>query len=235
MTSDKYKVVATKVRPEVKRRIAKICAARGINEYQMLQMMCDCIVRYMDDQHNLTPEMEQAMAIFEHLDGWQNAFNLADPTLTPTISEATYYLADHPRRKQGVRAVHVSHPFMGDWQQTENLQQILERTINLLCPERYKRLRRLAVDMDCRSLLELFDRLIDHHSNDLDTAEYRKTFEDADRHEYGKVIAFGQRTRRHPHKDINNFEQRQQTIHFDPADLPDLPELKQTDDEQTID
>ena len=64
MNKEKFKVIATKVSTFVKERIGRICKKRGLNEYEMLQMMCDCIVRYMDDRHNLTPEMERVMSIW---------------------------------------------------------------------------------------------------------------------------------------------------------------------------
>lgn len=60
------------------------------------------------------------MSIFEHMDGWMNAFNLIDPNVDTTICEATYFLT--AKSKNGSDAVHN----FGDWQQTENVQEILK-------------------------------------------------------------------------------------------------------------
>ena len=40
MNKEKFKVIATKVSTFVKERIGRICKKRGLNEYDMLQMMC---------------------------------------------------------------------------------------------------------------------------------------------------------------------------------------------------
>lgn len=179
-----YVTVATKMSSAANKRIEKIARKKGLTKYDLIQMVCDTIIRYMDDEHNLTPEMERAMSIFEHMVGWKDAFNLADPYTTPEVVEATYYLTGE--NKRGVRGVHVKMPFFGTWTQTANIQQIIERTICQLSPERYRRLRALAVEMDCSSLLDLFDALIDYHAKEQDVASMREEFEDANRSEYGQ-------------------------------------------------
>jgi len=191
----KYRKQQTKVHPFIHHRLEKIAQKKGISVYQMLQMVCDTLARYMDDKHNLTPEMEKAMSIFEHMEGWKKALNLADPTVQKKIGEATYFLYDPKGKRKGFRAVHVTRPLeknsgetlnaIGDWQQTINIQDILERTICLTMPERYIRLRRLAATKDCNGIVELIDTLIDEHSQDEDVRFFREAFEDADRSEYG--------------------------------------------------
>lgn len=188
----------TKVHPFINHRLEKIAKKKGISVYGMLQMVCDTLARYMDDRHNLTPEMEKAMSIFEHMEGWANALNLADPTVQKIIGEATYFFYEPEGKKKGCRAVHVIKPLknegsdkqmlnpLGDWQQTINIQDILERTVCLLMPERYARLRKMAVDKECSSIVELIDTLIDEHSQDEDVKFFREAFEDAERSEYGK-------------------------------------------------
>lgn len=190
----------TKVHPFIHHRLEKIAKKKGISVYEMLQMVCDTLARYMDDRHNLTPEMEKAMSIFEHMEGWANALNLADPTVQKIIGEATYFVYDPDGKKKGCRAIHVTKPFFGNWEQNINIQDILERTICLLMPERYTRLRKLAVDKECSSIVELIDTLIDEHSQDEDVKFFREAFEDAERSEYGKQ-PWQQPFKRHLHKD----------------------------------
>lgn len=201
-----YKPLGTKISKEAWQRLHVLASKKGMSIYEMIQMVCDTLLRYMDDQHNLTPEMEKAMAIFEHMEGWSQAFNLADPTMQSEIGEATYYLQDAEGKKRGVRAVHVTKPFMEAGRtETMNLQQILERTIELLMPERYRRLCALAEEKDCSGLLELLDTLIDLHAADSDTEELRQQFEDCNRHEYGKPIEYGKRTRQTKRRNIETM------------------------------
>ena len=220
MEKEKFKVVATKVSTFVKERIGRICRKKQMNEYEMLQMMCDCIVRYMDDRHNLTPELERIISIFEHLEGWRNAFNLADHTAEPEICEAFYVLK--AKGKTGFRVVHVERPWwdgMESWKQTENIQMLLERFLEVMLPEKYRRLRMLSAEKGIESQLDLLDYLIDSHMEDAVNAHYRSEFEDAARAENGRPVIFGQRTKRvHHHSPDEYIEQG--VIQFGKGDTP---------------
>lgn len=209
--------VSTKVHPAVKEKIRRLLAKRGLSEYEMLQMVCDCIVRYMDDRHNLSPELKQAMGIFEHMVGWKNAYNLADPTIKSEVQEAVYITSDAAHKKKGFRAHLVRKPFMGEWEQTDNIIAIFERMTEVLLPEMYLDLWRLAVKMECHNLVELMRTLIDAQTIlELD-GEIRREFEDAARADNGKEYRYGRRTRQTKSRDIESFGQ--QTIQFNQEDI----------------
>lgn len=213
--NEKFVAVGTKLSEEAQRRLDAISEKKGISRYTLMQMVADVIIRYMDDRHNLTPEIERLMTIFEHLNGWENCFNLADYTETPEIREAIYFLCDPA--KKGMRAVHVERPWLEgsqEWTQTYNLQEIFERMVCLLMPERYRRLRLLAIQNNCSSILELVDTLIDEHSNDADLRLLRMEFEDADRSEFGKKPVDAPYKRKH-YKTVNDnnlTDLRQRTL-----------------------
>ena len=199
-----FQVVGTKVSNEARARLDSLCEKKGFTSYELLQMMVDTLIRYMDDRHNLTPEMERAMSIFEHMRGWKNAFNLADYTTDPEITEAIYFLGDSSH--QGVRAVMVERPWLegwSEWNQTYNVRQMLERMMELTYPERYKRLKTLAEQNGCDGVLELIDMLIDEHSHDSDIADIRQGFEDANRSEFGRKPTDAPYRRKH-HKSVND-------------------------------
>ena len=214
----KYEMLQTKVSPEAYRRMKSIERKKGITDYGLIQMVVDTLIRYMDDRHNLTPEMEQAMSIFEHMEGWCDALNLADPTVKKVVGEAIYFLFDEDGKRKGCRGVHVVKPFFGNWTEDANIQHIIERVFSLLIPERYRRLRLLAAELGCSSQLELLDYFIDHFSSEADVAELRRTFEDADRAENGKPLAYGQRTRRKKHQSPDDMDGDQHIIRFTDED-----------------
>lgn len=182
--SDKFVVLGTKVSPAFARIFKTVCRRKGIKTYQALRMMVDSFVRYTDDRHNLSADMERLMMLFEHAVGWEKAFNLAEPNVEKHIEEAVYFLSASARN--GVRAVMVQRPFFGDWQETTNIQLIIERMMEVLSPERYKRMRLLAVEHECSSILELIDKLIDTFSKDADVKAYREEFEHNDFSDHGK-------------------------------------------------
>ena len=169
-------------------RIMRILKRMGLNIYQMIQNFCDTIIRYMDDKHNRTPDVEKAMNMFEGMIGWENNFNLCDPNTKPEISEATYYLSDFTKdkAKKGVRVVHVERPLMDKWTQTFNVQQILERFMCLTFPSLYRRLRFIAVCRECTSILELLIDIVGELEREEDKKELMRDFEDADRGDFGQ-------------------------------------------------
>lgn len=215
--SKTFEPITTKVSAVTYKQLINICKKKGVTIYNMLQMMCDCIVRYMSSAHNMTPKMEEVMSIFEHLEGWKNCFNLAEHDIDPEVGEAIYFIGNAKRK--GMRAVHVSKPFMGTWKQTENIQDIIERFFCLVIPERYRRLRQVATMMQCKSILQVIDHLIDQYLDDANLNDIRAEFEDADRSDFGTKPT-DQRYKRKLHKDVDSpsVQGKQQTILFTDID-----------------
>ena len=213
---EKYVMIGTKVSPKFAETFNRICRKKGLNKYQAIQMMVDTFVRYTDDRYNLSEEMSLLMSAFEHMDGWNGAFNLADTTADKQIDEAIYFLTAAERR--GARAIMVHRPFFGNWTETSNVQMILERVIEVLMPERYRRLRMLAVDMECNSILELIDRMIDAHTIDQLEQNFRRAFEDCQRTDSGKTFAYGNKTKSLHHHTVDGEAARQARLHFDDDD-----------------
>ena len=197
-------MMQTKVSKETYDALKRIERKQGVSIYGIIQNMCDCIRRYTEDRTRLSPMVEKAMNILEHMIGWRNNFNVADPNADPEISEATYYLNDK-NGKKGIRVVHVERPFFGDWKQTFNLQQILERFMCLTFPSLYRRLRYIAYCRQCTSILELLLEIVGELEREEDKKDLQQPFEDATRSEFGQDIKYGQRTKRKHHKEIDSM------------------------------
>jgi hypothetical protein len=222
---EKYVMIGTKVSPKFAETFNRICRKKGLNKYQAIQMMVDTFVRYTDDRYNLSEEMSLLMSAFEHMDGWNGAFNLADTTADKQIDEAIYFLTAAERR--GARAIMVHRPFFGNWTETSNVQMILERVIEVLMPERYRRMRMLAADMECNSILELIDRIIDAHTIDQLEQSFRREFEDVGRTDAGKSVEYGRKTKGLHHHTIDGEAARQARLHFDDDDREQADEEAQ--------
>lgn len=217
MSKDKYVVIATKAHPDVARRIKRLAHKRGMSTYELIQMVLDTIVRYMDDRHNLSEDMEKAMSIFEHLEGWKDTINLADPFTDKDIGEALYILFDPAGHKKGRRAIMVERPLFGQWQQTVNVMDIFDRMVEVLLPEHYRKLKRIAEDLQCNNLVELLTLMIDAHTiTQLDDAAIRQEFEDCNRSDYGftynsswygrETIDYGNKPKRGRQRSMDMFE-----------------------------
>ena len=182
---DDHKLVATKVSIPTWRKFNRVLRKIGMSSYEAVQNFVDVFIRFGDDKHNLTPDMELLMSSFEKQEKWGDTFNLADPTTQPEISEATYYLRD--KEKRGVRVCHVERPFFGDWSETWNAKQILEKFLCLTFPSLYSRLRAIAVARECMSILELLYNVVSEMESEENKAEFRRPFEDAERSEWGRT------------------------------------------------
>ena len=221
--------VATKLSPEADAQLDRIAKKKGMTKFALLQMVCDTIIRYMSDAHNLTPEIEQAMSIFEHMVGWADQLNLADPTVQKEVAQAVYILQDSDtstNAKRGFRATMVSKPFMGVWEQTENVMDIFERLFNILLPELYMKLFRAKVLLECNRVTEVINLLADAevicHMND----EFRKEFEDAGRAENGRQLTYGRPTHNYQHRSPDSYA-TDGRLHFEDIDHDaDAPQLE---------
>lgn len=210
-------VVSTKLQRTAAERLARIAKKKNMTVYQIIQMVCDTLIRYMDDRHNLSEEMERAMSIFEHMVGWADALNLADPTVQKEIAQAVYILQDAEGKKKGFRPVLVSRPWMGIWDETENVMEIFERIFNICMPELYMKLFRARIILGCERVSEVINMLADAevimHLNE----ETRKEFEDANRADNGRPYAYDARTKAKQHRTPDSLA-RDRRIKFDDYD-----------------
>ena len=177
-------MVGTKLTIPAYRSGLRILRKIGMSGYEYLQTCWEMLPRFGDDRRNLTPETELLMSAFEKEDRWGDTFNIADPSAQPEISEATYYLRD--REKKGVRVVHVERPFFGNWNETWNVKQILEKFMCLTFPRLYDRMRALAVVREVTSVLELLYIIVGEMEAEENKKEFLKPFEDAERSEWGR-------------------------------------------------
>ena len=204
-TKSEWVQITTKLSPEAYKRLRELCAKKQMKPYTMLQNMCDVVIRYMDDKHNLSPAIEEMMRIFEHMEGWHNCFNWGDYQANPEVGEATYFLQNPGQ--PGIRAVHVTKPFCGQWSEDRNIQHIVERMICLLLPNRYKQLRQMAVDLNCTNLLELLDKICGDHVKEEDAKALRAPFENNDLSEQGRK-RWEERYKRHKNQNIEKIQAR---------------------------
>lgn len=204
--NENYQTIATKVSANGLAALKLLARRNGCTLYELLQMVCDVLIRYMDDRHNMTPEMDSLLKVFENMEGWGHAFNLADPSARPEVGEATYYLNDKDGSKQGVRAVLVTKPFFGQGQYTYNVQTIVERTFCLLFPQKYKSLRVLGQALGSNTVLETLDKLTQEHEEHEAFAELTRQFEDNDRGEFGTKPHEGEPYKRKMNRQQNETE-----------------------------
>jgi hypothetical protein len=228
MNDEKYKNVSSKLSKYSIERLTRIAHKKKMSIYTLIQMVCDTIIRYMDDQHNLSEEIERAMATLEHMTGWADALNLADPTVNKEVAQAVYIFQDADGEKKGFRATMVDKPWMGVWKQTENVMDIFERIFNICMPELYMKLVRARIILGCERVSEVINKLADAEVIMRLNGEFRQEFEDAARADNGKEYSYGMKTKSLQHRTPDSVadDQRYQQTHIvfddDDKELADM-------------
>lgn len=214
---EKYNVLGTKVSPEMAEVLDKICNVMETDVYHMLQWFVYTIVRASSPMHQLSPEIQKVMAILENDSGWQNAFNLANPE---GLEVAQVVLILEQKGKKGFGAVMVEKPFMSDAsKQTECVDDIVERVLEVCMKGIYRRLRALAVDMDCQHLSDLLITMTDAQTiANLDADNAREMQGQSNYTEFGREYAYGKKTKAKKHVTPDSLAQRQQKIRFGDED-----------------
>ena len=211
---ERYVTIATKVSRRAAEQLARIAKKKNTTIYELIQLSCDTLIRYMDDRHNLSEEMERAMSLFEHLVGWADALNLADPTVNKEVCQAVYIFQDADGKKKGFRAKLVDRPFCGMWTEDSNVMHIFERILNICMPELYMKLLRARIVLDCKSISEVLNVLADAEVIMQLNGELRQDFEDAARADNGRGYAYGQKTKGLQHRTPDSLAQDQR-LKFD--------------------
>ena len=201
----------TKVSPEVYARLEAIGKRYGFSIYEILRMLSDCIIRFMDDRHNLSDDLTRIIRMFEDLPGWRQSICLADGMQEMEIVEAFYVLRSrHDAR--GYRLAYVERPMLdGDeygWTVTFNIQKMLERFMEVINPSLYKHLRMLAVDLGTESMLDTIHIIANLYRENPDEKELRLQFEQNDWHKGARMHEDKQYKRGYSHT-IDYMEKQQ--------------------------
>lgn len=171
-------IISTRVDAETFARLKSICQQRGISMYDLLQLFCMTIVRYMDDDHNLSEDLRRVMQLLGDPTQWRRMNTLMEQTADMQLMEQYGIL--RRKNRHGDIVCHVSSPLMGEQHITYNVADIFSRFLLSLLPDLYKRLERLGEELGTRDVLDTLRVLTDERMDDPYEQEVRKQFEDND-------------------------------------------------------
>lgn len=218
--NEKYNVLSTKISPAMAEVFNQICDALKVDTYHIMQQFAYTFIRACSPQHQLSPEIQKVLTMLESDAAWQHAFNICNPD---GLEVSQVILILEQKGKKGFGAVMVDKPFMSHATQTECVDDIVERVIEVCMKGIYRRLRRLAVDMDCQHLSDLLITMTDaqdiHNLAEADAQEMQGPNNFTD---YGKEYAYGKKTKSKHRRTPDSLAQQQQRIKFKPEDTPDI-------------
>jgi len=226
---DKFVGVSVKLEPDKAELLNAICNALGVNTYQIFQMFFYTLCKASAPMHELSPEIRKIMTLMESDYSWTEAFNTANPD---HLEVAQCILILQQPGHKGYGAVLIDKPWMGmipkrvedldperyEPQMTENVDDIIERILDVTVPGIYKRFRLLGGSQGYHNLSDIMLDLIDRQTTEL--------VKDADRVEMqgeamydvrGRKIEYGKRTKAHQHRtpDSVAMDQRLNFADFD--------------------
>lgn len=215
---EKFEPMGTKVAPWAAAVWNAICEALDTDTYHLLQQFIYAMIRGASEQHEKSPEIQRLMDALDLDVGWQNAINLCAPD--GKLSIAQLILIVEQKDKHGFAAVMLDKPFMGECKQTENVDRIFERLVEVIFKREYIKLRQLGIEMQVKSQRELLQTMIDaqtiHHFNEELAQEMPGV---GDRADNGRVYAYGKKTKAKQKRTPDGEAMRQQRIQFNEDDI----------------
>lgn len=227
---EKFGSIATKISTESKRQLEVILENMGMNYYQWFQLMAEVTIRIADDRHNLSEKMAKMIQMFQLIPGWKDPVTFCDPNSPAELQAAVYIVSQ--QGKKGVKPVLCERDwFDGIWKQTENVKDIVEYIISQSMPTSYKWLRQHMVELECSSVFECLMLMADAATTVNLSEEIAQMFGDNQRHDYGKPVEYGKRTKRVKHRTPDSLANSQQKIEFET--IGGMAYLKESDEEQS--
>ena len=213
----------TKISPAMAVVWDAVCEALGTNTYDLIQNFIYSMIRAASEQHDKSPEIQKLLDALDLDPGWQNAINLCAPNGKLNIEQMILIVSQED--KNGFGMVMLDKPYCGECRQTENVNIITERIIEVGTKKLYQKLRDIGAKMKCKHFLDVMLTMIDAQDLLEATEGDRNEMPGyGDYHDHGRQVEYGNKFRR-KHKRTPDGESNQQLRLFD----PDKPYGEQAD------
>jgi len=203
----------TKISPAMAVVWDAVCEALGTNTYDLIQQFIYAMIRASSQQHEKSPEIQRLLDMLDLDPGWQNTINMCAPNGKLKIAQMVLIVEQEDKRGFGM--VMLNKPYMGDVTQTENVNVIIERVIEVGMRKLYQKLRFIKRDMRVNWLSDVLASMID--AQDLLNTEQSDREElpgMGDYHDHGKQVVYGNKHKRVPHRTPDSLANSQQTINW---------------------
>lgn len=218
----------TKLDPAMAEVLNACCDALGVDTYHLLQWFAYTIIRAAAPMHALDPRIQKLMTMMESDAGWQKAFNLANPN---NLRVAQVVLILEQENRKGFGAVMIDKPYFGDTQQTECVDNILERITEVCMQGIYRRLREIGRSMECESLSDVLLTMIDAQAKIEAEDEFMAEMPGIGDHaDNGRQVVYGKKSKAKQHRTPDSLA-TDQRIRFNDFDRTDNADTKEWEGE----
>lgn len=208
-----YEPQGTKIAPWAAEVWNAICESLETDTYHLLQQFIYAMIRCSSQQHALTPEVKRLLAALDLDPGWQKAINLCTPNGKYDIAQLVLILEQ--KQKKGLAAVMIDKPFMGECQQTENVEAIFDNIVKVLFKSTYAKLQKVGKDMGINSKRELLEQMLDDQMLLNSEAEDQKEMPGfGDIADNRRAYAYGKKTKTYQHRTPDGEARRAEQLKF---------------------
>lgn len=212
-SQERFKVLATKISPEMAEQLNVICKAMGVDIYNLLQWFVYTLIRASSPQHELTPEIRRLMTLMESDHGWQKAFNLVNQN---RLNVAQTILILEQEGRKGFGAVMIDKPWMGESRQTECVDEILERVTEVCMKGIYRRLRLVGASLGCEHLSDVLLTMIEDQMRiDQESSDFTEMQGPDNIADNGRPYQYAARTKTRQHRTPDSLAESQSRFNFD--------------------
>ena len=212
-SQERFKVLATKISPEMAEQLNVICKSMGVDIYNLLQWFVYTLIRASSPQHELTPEIRRLMTMMESDHGWQTAFNLVNQNRL-NVAQTILILEQEGRR--GFGAVMIDKPWMGQSRQTECVDEILERVTEVCMKGIYRRLRLVGASQGCEHLSDVLLTMIeDQMRMEQESSDFTEMQGPDNIADNGRPYQYAARTKTRQHRTPDSLAESQTRFNFD--------------------
>ena len=205
----------TKISPAMAVVWDAVCEALGTNTYDLIQQFIYAMIRAASEQHDKSPEIQRLMDALDLDPGWQNAINLCAPNGKLKISQMVLIVEQED--KQGFGMVMLNKPYMGDVTQTENVNLIIERVLEVGLKKIYRKLRLIKADRRMNWLSDVLASMIDEQNLlNIEMSEREELPGMGDHTVNGKRIIYGNKAKAKQHRTPDSLadDQRYHQTHI---------------------
>ena len=215
---DGYVNVSTKVPPNVADLLNILAQMRGMEVYELLQLLVHGFISYAKAEQTVPDEFRHLYESLKFDAAWVKAYNFCSPTAQQDIAQMILIL-QQPGRK-GFGMTMIDKPFMSEATMTRSVPAIYERMSELsLGTNDYIRLRRMNIALGTQSELETVRTMLDAQEiANIEAADREELPTMGDRAENNRPYIYGQRTRQTKRRTPDGEANRQQRIVFTDED-----------------
>ena len=212
-----YVSIATKVPNHVADLLTILAKQRGMEVYELLQLLVNGFISAAKYTGPLTPDMKQLMDALKLDVAFNQAFNFSSPTATNEIAQLILVL-QQPGKK-GFGLMMIDKPFINEATSTLSIPLIAGRVLELsLGTDDFKRLRGMVAAHESSDPLDMIRLMLDAQEViDIEESNRRELPGHGEHHDYGKVIEYGNKTKRIHHRTPDSVAQQQKIV-FDDYD-----------------